>query len=228
MKTIAKLAMALAVASACASVSAAVMTTGTIDFESFMPGIYTNGDTLVQDTARITVHGQNVFDGALVNGRDPSSCDVAVCPAGNGTNYYAALNDGGFSFDLSGSQFGLASIDFGFILPVDALVGFSVGKLIATANDGTTASQDFGMQDGNGDYRFTRWNFGNDFNQVRFTEVSFSACLYDGNGDCVNPAMYQAQFAVDNLTYVPEPGSLPLMALSMGGMLLAYRRRKSA
>jgi hypothetical protein len=126
------------------------------------------------------------------------------------------------------AAFGLQSIDFGFILPVNTLVGFSVGKLILTTNDGATASKDFGLQDGNGKYNFSRWDFGSDFAPARFTEATFQACLYDGTGACVNPANYQAQFAVDNLTYVPEPGSLSLVGLSLAGMLAAYRRRRSA
>lgn len=223
MKKTVKLAVAMAVASACVSASAGIVT-----FESSLPGIYSNGDMLDEGDAHITVLGQGGFDGALVNGRDPASCELAVCPVGDDTNYYAGLNDGGFRFSLGGYHFGLSSIDFGFILPIDTQIDFSVGKLIAIANDGTIGSHDFGAQNSNGEYTFARWNFGSDFNQVRFTNVTFIACLYDGNGNCVNPAGNQAQFAVDNLAYVPEPGSLPLMALSLGGMLLAYRRRRSA
>ena len=220
MNTVLKLVATLVAASACASASAGVVT-----FDSFLPDVFTNGDTLVAGDQRITVRGQGGFDGAVVNGSNPASCDIAVCPSGNQTNYFVGLNDGGFSFDLGGSQFSLQSIDFGFVLPLDVQLGFSVGKLIATANDGTTAMQDFSLQDGNGDYRFTRWNFGSDFADIRFSQVTFNACLYDGSGACVNPAMNQAQFAVDNLAFVPEPGSLPLVALSMAGMLLAYRRQ---
>jgi hypothetical protein len=226
MKTILKAAIAMAVASVCASASAGI---AVVTFETLDPGIYSGGDVLEAGPQRITVRGENMFDGAVINGRDPSSCDVAVCPSGNNTNYYAALNDGGFSFGMANqAAFGLQSIDFGFILPVNTLVGFSVGKLILTTNDGATASKDFGLQDGNGKYNFSRWDFGSDFAPARFTEATFQACLYDGTGACVNPANYQAQFAVDNLTYVPEPGSLSLVGLSLAGMLAAYRRRRSA
>lgn len=227
MKKVLKLGMAIAIASACASASAGV---GLVTFESFLPGIYTNGDTMVDGVAQITVRGQGGFDGALINGRDPSSCDLAVCPSGNATNYYTSLNDGGFSFSSSTGEggFGLTSIDFGFVLPVNALIDFSVGRLVATANDGTTLSRDFSAQDANGSFRFTTWNFGTEFSQGHFSEVSFNACLYDGTGACVNPAGNQAQFAVDNLAFVPEPGSLSLVGLSLAGMLGAYRRRKAA
>ncbi|SFD07003.1 NF038120 family PEP-CTERM protein [Massilia yuzhufengensis] len=222
MKKFVKLAVMAAIASACASASAGVVT-----FETFLPGIYTNGEQLVNDDQQITVRGQGGFDGALINGRDPSSCDLAVCPAGNSTNYYTALNDGGFSFSLlSGNTFGLSSIDFGFVLPIDMVLNFSVGKLMLMTNDGTTASRDFSLQNAGGDYTFTRWNFGNTFSQGAFSEVTFSACLYDGLGDCVNPAGNQAQFAVDNLAFVPEPGTVALVSLSLMGMLGA-RRRKS-
>lgn len=224
MKTIIKLATAMAVASACSAASASSINVQT--FETFMPGIYTNGEVLVDGAQQLTVRGQGGFDGALINGRDPNSCDLAVCPTGNQTNYYAGLNDGGFTFNFGGSAYRLASIDFGFILPLDMLVGFSVGKLVATGSDGTVVARDFALQNGAGDYTFETWNFGNSFGNL--TEVTFNACLYNGAGACVNPAGNQAQFAVDNLTYVPEPGTLPLLGLSLAGMLAAFRRRKSA
>jgi hypothetical protein len=224
MKKIVSLAVAMAFASVCASASAGVVT-----FETFGPGIYSNGDVLTDDGQTITVRGQGGFDGALINGSDQFSCDIAVCPAGNSSMYYAGLNDGAVSFGFSGNTFNLTSIDFGFILPVGQLVNFTVGQLIATANDGSTVSQDFSLQNPvSGDYAFTRWNFGGAFAQSRFTEVTFNACLYTGAGTCVNPAGNQAQFAIDNISFVPEPGSLPLVALSLVGLLAAARRRKSA
>jgi hypothetical protein len=223
MKKIMNAAVAIALASVFASAAAGVVT-----FESFGPGIYSNGETLTDGAQVLTVRGGGGFDGAIINGSDPYSCDIAVCPAGNSSMYYAGLNDGGLSFGLSGNDFNLTSVNFGFILPVDQLVGFSVGQLVATASDGTTVSQDFALQNTAGDYFFTRWNFSGAFAQSRFSEVTFSACLFTDSGACVNPAGNQAQFAIDDITFVPEPGSLPLVALSLVGMFAAARRRKPA
>lgn len=224
MKKIVSLAVAMAFASACTSAWAGVVT-----FETFAPGIYTNGEVLTDGARTITVRGQGGFDGAIINGSDPFSCDIAVCPSGNSSMYYAGLNDGAVSFGFSGDTFNLTSVDFGFILPVDLQLSFSVGRLIATGNDGSTVSQEFSLQNPiTGEFGFMHWNFGGAFAQSRFTEVTFSACLYTDSGACVNPADNQAQFAIDDITFVPEPGSLPLVALSLAGMLAACRRRKNA
>ncbi|MES2757492.1 MAG: NF038120 family PEP-CTERM protein [Pseudomonadota bacterium] len=224
MKKIISLAVAMAFAGACGVASA-----GTVTFETFGPGIYSNGDLLVDGQQTLTVRGQGGFDGATLDGSDPTACFIGVCPVGNSSIYYAGLNDGAVSFGLSGSLFNLTSVDFGFILPAPAEVFGPVGQLIVTGNDGTSVSQDFGLQNGNGDFAFARFDFAGAFAMGRFTEATFSACLYTGNGnECVNPAGNQAQFAIDNITFVPEPGSLPLVALSLVGMLAASRRRKSA
>ncbi|HZV65409.1 MAG TPA: NF038120 family PEP-CTERM protein [Telluria sp.] len=219
MKKIVSLALAMAVATVCSSASAGVVT-----FEGFIPSISSNGDTLVNGNEVITTRGQGGFDGAIIDGTDPFRCDITVCPAGS--TYYAGLNDGGLSFGLSGNAFNLGGLDFAFILPVDGLIDFTVGQLIATGSDGSVVSKDFAMQV-NGQYGFAHWNFDGLFAQTRFTEVSFSACLYTDVGTCVNPAGNQAQFAIDNIAYVPEPGSVPLIALSLLGMLAAYRRKSA-
>ena len=221
MKKIVSLAIAMAVATVCAPASAGVVT-----FEGFAPGIYTSGDVLTDGAQVITVRGQNGFDGAIIDGTDPNSCAIAVCPAGS--MYYAGLNDGAVSFGFSGNTFNLSGVDFGFLLPVSQIVNFSVGQLLVTANDGSSVSRDFALQDATtGLYGFTHWDFDGAFRQSRFTEVTFSACLYDGTGACLNPAGNQAQFALDNIAFVPEPGSLPLIALSLAGMLAACRRKSA-
>lgn len=220
MKKIVSSVVVIAVATACASASASIVT-----FEGFVPGIYTNGDVLTDGTSQITVRGQNGIDGAILDGTDPNRCDIAVCPAGS--IYYAAFNDGAVSLGFGGNTFLLKGVDFGFILPVNAIVGSSVGQLIIRANDGSSVSQDFAPQDAKtGLYGFTHWDVDALFGRSRFTEVTFSACLYDGNGACVNPSANQAQFALDNIVaVVPEPGSLPLVALSLAGMLVVCRRQ---
>lgn len=220
MKKIVSLALTTALATACLAASAGVVT-----FEGLTPTVYSNGEQFTKGEQQFTVRGQGGFDGAIIDGTDPLRCDVTVCPAGS--TYYAGLNDGGLSFGLGGNAFNLSGLDFAFILPVDALVDFAVGQLVVTGSDGSQVSKDFAMQV-NGLYGFSHWNFDGSFGQSRFTQVTFRACLYDGNGACVNPAANQAQFALDNIAFVPEPGTAPLFALSLLGMLAAYRRRKSA
>jgi hypothetical protein len=223
MKKSVSFAVAMAIASVCSSASAGVVT-----FDNFAPSVLEGGEVLIDGMQTITVRGTNGFYGAIINGSDPTSCDIAVCPAGNSSKYYAGVNDGGVSFGLSGSLFNLTGVNFGFILPLDALINFTVGQLVVTGNDGSSASKDFALQDLNGDYGFAHWDFDGPFSQTRFTEVTFNACLYNTAGACVSPAGNQAQFGLDNIAYVPEPASLPLVALSLAAMLAAYRRRKCA
>jgi hypothetical protein len=54
--------------------------------------------------------------------------------------------------------------------------------------------------------------------------VTFLSCIYDGD-DCFLDAFNQSQFAIDNISAVPEPGSLGLLVLSLGMMAGAARRR---
>ena len=219
-------ALALAATLAC---SAAFAGGGTITFNAAVPNIVTNGDTTVEDNAIVTTMGQGGFDGAI---GDQGSCFLAVCPGGNSTQFYAALNDGGLNVKLFESGLSMTGLDFGFVLPLDLLLDFSVGKLVVTGfNVGggtTTISRDFDLQDALGNFNFSRWDFDSSFANGWFQSVSISSCLYDGNGDCVNPAGNQAQFAVDNIGYLPEPGSMALVGVSLAGLLAANRRRRSA
>jgi hypothetical protein len=211
---------AIGLSAACAAPAFADVVT----FNQFgKPDIYSAGDVLtsIDGTQTITVLGQGGFDGAIVNGSDPESCSVAACPGGNTGGYYAALNDGGFRFEAAKS-FYLDSIDFAFISPIDILLDFSVGRLVITGSDGNTVSREFSLQQ-NGVFGFTNWNIGG---IGLIDSATVFACLYDGTGACVNPALNQAQFAVDNLSYtLPEPGSMTLGALALAALVAARRRK---
>lgn len=201
---------------------------GFITFDATAPSIFTNGDVTVDGLGVITTLGNGGFDGQI----DGVGGCVVVCPVGNATQFYSALNDGGLNVKLSGGGLSMLGLDFGFVVPVPVIVAGSVGKLVVTGFDangvGTMISQDFSAQDANGDFGFTHWDFASSFANTWFSSVNINACLYDANGDCVNPANNLAEFAVDNIAFLPEPGSLALAGVSLAGLLAAGRRRKSA
>ncbi|MFY7867592.1 NF038120 family PEP-CTERM protein [Roseateles sp.] len=219
MKKFVQLSLAIAAAAACSMASAGVVT-----FEG-NTNVYGNGESFNLGQQRLTV-GEG---GVIVNGSDPFSCTITACPVGNASNYYVGLNDGSLTLQTERRAY-LRSLDFGFVLPVDGLVGFSVGQLMVIADDGTTVSQDFGLQNANGKYEFSNWNLGA-FSNNHYSSFTFKACLYTEQGDCSSVSdltMGQAQFAIDNISYdIPEPASLALVAASLGGMFFAGRRRKS-
>ena len=226
MKKFSYLAATVAAAIACSTASAGVVT-----FESLTPTVYDGGEQFANGYEKFTVLGAG-FSGAVEDGSDPVACAIVTCPVGNFSKYFAAFNDGGLSFMRSDTNIKLVSLDFGFVLPAPTVVSGPVGQLQITGTkaDGSTlqVAKDFSQQNGMGNYEFSHWDIGGIFADTRFASVAFNACLYAG-GVCStdpNTTQNQAQFAVDNLDYVPEPASMALVAISLGGMF-AVRRRKS-
>ena len=217
---------------ACAAASAGIVT---FEGPDFKPDIYSGGDMFGSGFDKLTVLGQGGFSGAIVQGSDASTCTIVACPVGNASRYFTGLNDGGLSFRRTDMSILLRSLDFGFVLPVDGLVGdVAVGQLQITGTDSmgatTQIAKNFSGQNANSKFAFSRWDIDGTFAQTRFTQVAFTACLYLTDGTCSFNSDFtqnQAQFAIDNIAFVPEPASLALVALSLGGMF-AVRRRKSA
>ena len=215
---------------ACAAASAGVVT-----FESIDPVVYSGGEMFGSGFDKLTVLGQGGFSGAIVQGSDASTCTIVACPVGNASRYFTGLNDGGLSFRRTDMSILLRSLDFGFVLPVDGLVGdVAVGQLriTGTLSNGTTTSveKNFSGQNGDRKFAFSRWDIDGTFAQTRFTQVAFTACLYLTDGTCSFDSDFtqnQAQFAIDNIAFVPEPASMALVGVSLFGMLAAGRRRKS-
>lgn len=216
---------------------------GVVNFESIYPDFYFDGDTLSEAgyvLQAVDTHGFGSAVGLLVNGQDPTSCDLGGCPAGNGSHYYEGTNDGAVRITRDGGgAFSLASFDYAFVAPLGGQANGSYGQLVFAGivrDLGTTISYaiDFPNTNSNGNSVFTSAMPSAAFSSAVFTSLTIRACLFDGNGGCVSPQdindpnFYQAQFALDNLNLaeVPEPGSLALLALGMGALTL--RRRKSA
>lgn len=227
--------LAGAVVGAVALLGAVPAMADTITFDSHGPDIFAGGDTF--DEAGYTMQvldtaGGGGFAGAI---GDASSCAVAACPAGNSSMYYLGMNDGGLNIHRTdASTFSLQGLDYAFVAPVGGLPNFNYGQLVLVgqlAGGGTVSSAfDFPLQNAGGSYLFGAVPLGAAFGHASLSELTVSACLFDGNGSCFNPAANQAQFAIDNVNVsaVPEPASYAMLMLGLGAVAFAARRRAAA
>lgn len=217
---------------------------GLATFDSSNPYVYDHGEKFKDGgltfTAQIAAYLQEAgFDygaaGAIFDSNNPNSCGaVNDCPTGATGNFFAGVNDGSVQVQREGGFFSLSSLRFSFFTPVGGVADGSYGQLVlnATTTGGAsvTRSAAFAGQDADGHFMFSTWDLDADFAALQLSNLSISACLFDGNGGCFNMAEwapFAAQFAIDDLQVdIPLPGSAPLLLLGLAG-LAAMRRRAS-
>lgn len=235
---------------ACASVAAAAALlcapagATVIDFSTLPPSTHSGGESLSQYGYNIAFEegpvaaffGLSSAIGTVINPLDPASCEITACPAGADGNYLAITNDGAVSFARAeGAGFRLTGLDLAFLAPLgvpDASYGLL--RLFGTELGGnvTAIELDFPGQNAAGDFLFGAANIAYEFTQLTLSSLTIDACVFNAEGSCINsllePASNQAQFAIDNLRFaeVPEPGSLLLLAGSLGALALQRRRRQ--
>ncbi len=190
-----------------------------VDFEDVLPTLFGPGSSISSGGLDFASSGPGFSGvdnaGAFLFGNAPANSDG---------QFLFGLNADVVTMTWGGIAFCLEGFNFGFVAPLGGLgAGISAGMLHMVANTvgGVVSGDfDFGVSDVSGN-----WGFESAVtNLAGVTSVSFSACVYDGQGGCdFNSNL--AQFAIDNIR-LPEPGSA-LLALAALGLLAGTRRRQS-
>jgi hypothetical protein len=176
--------------------------------------------------------------GTIADPANPFTCDVIACPAGADGNYLMVHNDGGVRFSRAGADkaFKLKGLDLAFLAPLAVANGqYGMLRLFGTELDGkvTTAFLDFPGQNASGAFSFAGASLAREFSRLTLASLTIDSCLLTTDSQCLNsfdnPAMNQAQFAIDNLRFseVPEPGSLLLVGFGFGALALQRRRQRA-
>ncbi len=228
---------------------AATAQAGMVDFDSgldtsftlFNPmPLLTHGDALVQWGQRnylietiSTKSGAAAGDlvGALIDGSDVANSCVGIdCPTNNNTTFLGMLNSAiPVISRLDGGRMNLVSFDASFIAFDGAPIpGVSLVMRVVGFLGSAVAFDEFfdlpGLQ--NGALAFNTYSVGNAVSQIDVDAVAFYGYACNSAGSC-SRADNSAQFALDNIAFVPEPASMALVTVGLLGMG-ALRRRKQA
>ncbi|HZF79321.1 MAG TPA: NF038120 family PEP-CTERM protein [Rubrivivax sp.] len=207
------------------SIGAWANTTAT--FEDVALGFGVNGSTIVSGGLRFVQGGD--FGGVA----EAADFDLfGNAPTGNTSKYYGAFNDSSVTMTAAdGNPFRLLGFSFAFFATAGSYQpGDAAGALVVTAQSTSGALHSsffsFGGADAEGKFGFRTLGT-SQLGLLATTDVSrvtFSACTYSGTS-CVSPSDNLNQFALDNVTAVPEPAALALMLMGLGVVGAAKRRR---
>ncbi len=206
---------------------------GVVTFDDVGPDIYIGDTNFSSGGFQFTATSGLTPPGGLVGIIDTAEgFAFGTAPTNALDQFYAGLNDGGLTMTAGRRDLTLKGFDFGFIPVIPGFYpeGYAPGLLVAfyTTADGVSDFETFefsGADDG-GLFAFSSLG-SRDLGALRgqaLSSVTFLACVYDGD-DCYLDAFNQAQFAIDNISAVPEPGSLALLVLGLGLLSGTARRR---
>lgn len=204
---------------------------GMLDFETPLesPFVFT-GERISLGNYWLEAYGgieEGDWVGSVV---DTDSCFMIACAENNPTRFYTAVADSYFYFGKNdNSTFRLKSLQASFLgFDGESYPGVASVLVLQGFNaDGTAAAPATQLALSGpvtGAFNFATYDMGS-FGQVEYSFVRVLGFACDNNGDC-NRNTNQSNFAVDNITFVPEPASMGLFGLGLLG--LATIRRRSA
>lgn len=164
--------------------------------------------------------------GAVV---DNSSCFSIACPVNNASRYYTGLNDGYFYFgkknnvnfkvkSLQASFIGVGQTSFPSVAGMLVLQGFNASGVAAAPAMQLALGGPTG-----GAFQFANYDLGA-FSATEYSFVRVLGYACDAAGNC-NRNTNLANFAIDNINVIPEPGTFALFGLGLLGLAAAARRR---
>lgn len=168
--------------------------------------------------------------GALVDAGDTGTCAVLACPVGHGGTYYAALNDSVLYLNAArpGASFRIKSFDASFIGADSGATYPGVAGLLQVQGfdaSGGTAYETYALGGpGNDGFAFAHYATSSVFGNQDFTTVAIFAYACEYGTGCVAFSNNRGQFALDNISAVPEPAAWLLMFTGLAGIGALLRR----
>lgn len=200
-------------------------------FDDQAPGLSLPGEVVVvrDGISLTTTFGIGVVDSAAAFGPG-SGLDLAA-PVGLSGQFLMALNDGSFIIESTvGAPFRLISFEAGFIAPLTQLFapGEYAGSMGVFFEDVNGVQRSLALFDAfanaNGEFEMqTVSNVPELMGDIVF--ASFFFATPDGSGSIVWPNQNFNQFAIDNITVLPVPGTLLLALLTLAAARAVRVRR---
>jgi len=171
--------------------------------------------------------------GAIVDGADvANTCFSVACPTNNSTHFYTALNDGVlYMGSNSGAPFMLQGLSASFVgaagdvFPSTTLILRAQGSKVGGGS--LTASINLPGPVG-GAFSFANYSFNPTFANTPMTAIFFFGLACNSGGSCSAFSSDKGQFALDNISVVPEPSEWLMLGLGLLAVGAVVRRRNAA